>query len=80
MYEKGYETCHDNNMLKTYLYCCYRYMPEEGYVKMLSGEPVFLSLNSILKEEMKEADSEINMEMTDELYEEWKKEYRRIDK
>ena len=55
-------------------------MPEEEYVKMLSGEPVFLSLNSILKEEMKEADSEINMEMTDELYEEWKKEYRRIDK
>ena len=80
MYEKGFNVCQDTGMLKAYLYCCYRYMPEVEYVKMLSREPVYLSLDSLLKEELRKAEEEVDIDITEEAYGRWKKEYRRIDK
>ena len=66
MYEKGFRVCQDTKMLKAYLYCCYRYLPEAQYVKMLSAEPVYLSMDSILKEELRKAEEKINMDVTEE--------------
>lgn len=80
MYEKGFKVCQDTKMLKTYLYCCYRYLPQAQYVKMLSNEPVYLSLDSLLKEELRKADSQLDLDIGEEQYVLWKKEYRRIDK
>lgn len=80
MYEKAYKVCQNPDMLKSYLYCCYRYLPEVSYVKMLSNEPVFLSLDSVMKEELKNAIAQTSTEIDDKMLEQWKKEYRRIDK
>lgn len=80
MYEKGFEICQEPYMLKAFLYCCYRYLPEAKYVKMLSKEPVYLMLDAELKEELKSAESQMNPDITDEAYERWKKEYRRTNK
>lgn len=80
MYEKGFEICQKTEMLKAYLYCCYRYLPEEAYVKMLSKEPVYLSLDSELKTELKDAEEKAGMDIDTGLYEQWKREYRRTDK
>lgn len=80
MYEKAFEICQKPELLRAYLYCCYRYLPEEKYAKMLSGEPVYLSLNAELKEELKKAEEQVNMDITEEVYEQWKREYRRTDK
>ena len=55
-------------------------MPEAEYVKMLSGNSVYLSMDSLLKEELKQARRSVDMDVTDEKLEIWKKEYRRIDK
>ena len=80
MYEKGFEICQKPEMLKAYLYCCYRYLSEEAYVKMLSKEPVYLSLDAELKTELKEAEEKVGMDIDTGLYEQWKREYRRTDK
>lgn len=80
MYEKGFEICQKPEMLKAYLYCCYRYLPEDAYVKMLSKEPVYLSLDSELKTELKDAEEKVGMDIDTGLYEQWKKVYRRTDK
>lgn len=79
-YREAYRLCEETDILKAYLYCCMRAMPEEEYVKMLSGNALYLSMNSILKEELKKARREEDMNLTGEDLENWKKEYRRIDK
>lgn len=80
MYEKAFEICRKPEMLKAYLYCCFRYMPENEYVKMLSREAVYLSLDAELKEDMKEAAQKVGVDIDGEAYEQWKREYRRSDK
>lgn len=80
MYEKGFEICQSPAMLKAYLYCCFRYLPEAQYVKMLSKEPVYLSLDAELKEELKQAEEQADLDIAEEAYEQWKREYRRTDK
>ncbi|MDO4312549.1 MAG: hypothetical protein Q4C52_05645 [Eubacteriales bacterium] len=80
MYEKAFEICRKPDMLRAYLYCCYRYLPEAEYVKMLSREPVYLSLDAEFKEELKKAREQMDLDITEETYEQWKREYRRADK
>ena len=47
-YKEAYRLSEDPEMLKAYMYCAYRSMPEAEYVKMLSGNSVALSLESRL--------------------------------
>ena len=63
-YQEAYKICEQPDMLKAYLYSCYRALPHEEYIKLLSGNPVLL----------------IGLDIPEEKLEEWKKEYRRIDK
>lgn len=80
MYLEAYRICEDTCMLKAYLYCCYRYLPREQYVKMLSGNPVYLSVDSVLKEEVKNVRQEVDVDIPEEQLDQWKREYRRLDK
>ena len=76
MYREAYHICERPDMLKAYLYCCQRYLPEEEYVKMLSGNPIFLSVSSLVKEEIEKAKKEVDMDVKDSQLGIWKKEYR----
>ncbi len=80
MYQEAYRLCEEPQMLKAYIYSCYRGMPDEQFVKMMSGNPAYLSTASLLKEDVKRIRREINMEISIEQLDQWKKEYRRIDK
>lgn len=80
MYREAYQICEEPGMLKSYLYCCMRALPESEYVKMLSGNPVFLSMSSLIKEEMEQVKKEVDLDMGRERLGAWKKEYRKIDK
>ena len=80
MYEAAYEICEEPEMLKAYLYCCRRAMPEDKYVKMLSGNPAFLSMDPQIKESIREVRREIDPDLPEKKLDQWKKEYRRIDK
>lgn len=79
-YKKAYEMCEDQDMLKAYLYSCYRALPEAEYVKMLSGNPLYLSTGALLKEDFKKVKEDVDLDVGDRTLERWKKEYRRIDK
>lgn len=80
MYYKAYQICEEPEQLKVYLYCCYRAFPEEQYTKLLSGNAALLSLNSVLKEELKRMRMDMDLEISQEQLAVWKREYRRIDK
>ena len=80
VYLEAYRICGDMEILRTYLYCCYRALPEDQYVKMLSGNSVFLNMASAMKEEIREVQREIDVDISEEQFELWKKEYRKSDK
>ena len=80
MYNEACRICEDPAILKAYLYSCYRALPKENYVKMLSGNPVYLSMDSLLREDIKRIEKETDMDVTEEQFVQWKKDYRRIDK
>lgn len=77
MYEKAYRICEDNRMLEGYLYACYRYLPVDEYQKMITQSDVFLDVDNKLAEKIAKVKSEISFEPSQELWEEWKREYRR---
>lgn len=80
MYHEAYRICEEPDMLKAYLYACMKGMPEEEYVKMLSGNPVFLGMNSLIKEEMKQVKRDVDMDVDTKRLQEWKREYRKTEK
>lgn len=79
MYEEACRLCEEPEFLKAYLYCCKRGRSEAEYVKMLSGNPAFLSLDSVLKEELKQISVESEPVCTQEQLTHWKKDYKKVD-
>ena len=80
MYKEAYDICEEPDMLKAFLYASYRSLPQKDYVKMLSGNPAYLSMGTLMRDEIEEAKKEVNMDVDSSLLSAWKKEYRRIDK
>lgn len=77
MYEQAYRICENKSMLEGYLYACYRYMSSEEYQKMIMGSEVFLQVDNRLAEKISAVKAGATDEPSDELFEVWKKEYRR---
>ena len=79
-YQEAYRICEQPEMLKAYLYCCYRALPENEYLKMLSGNPVYLSMGTMIKDDVKKVQKKLEIDASEERLLQWKKDYRRIDK
>ena len=79
-YHEAYRLCEDTDMLKAYLYCCMKIKTPDKYVKMLSGNAAFLNMDAILKEELKKAKKEEDLEIQEREIEKWKSQVRNIDK
>lgn len=77
MYEQAYRICENKSMLEGYLYACYRYMSSEEYQKMIMGSEVFLQVDNRLAEKISAVKDKMKEDPSDELFEVWKKEYRR---
>ncbi len=81
MYKEAYSICEEEDMLKAYIYCCYRGLPEKRLCKNVIREfDVFLSMSATIKAEMEEAKKENDLDFSDEKLITWKSENRRIDK
>lgn len=78
MYEKAYKICEDNRMLEGYLYACYRYMPVDEYQRMIMDNVLLLEVDNKLAEKIAEVKDKLQIEPSRELFEEWKKDYRRV--
>lgn len=79
-YREACSLCEDRDMMKAFLYSYSRAYPQEDYMKLLSGNPVYLSLDRKLKEELAKIHEDTDPDISLEQLEIWKKEYRRIDK
>lgn len=79
-YREACSLCEDRDMIKAYLYSYSKAYPQEEYMKLLSGNPVYLSVDKKLKEELRRIHRDTDPEIPGEQLEIWKKEYRRIDK
>ena len=77
MDEKAYKICEDSSMLEAYLYACYRYMPADEYQKMIRQNQVLLEIDNILIEKIMNVKGKIKINHSENLLEEWKKEYRK---
>lgn len=78
-YREAVKVCDNPEMLKAYLYCCRQAYPEKEYVKMLSGNSLYLNVDAEMKEELKNLHQETDPDVDESQLEEWKNEYRRID-
>lgn len=79
-YREALSLCEDRDMAKAYLYSYSKAFPQEDYTKLLSGNPLYLSLDKKLKEELRKIHRETDPDIPGEQLEIWKKDYRRIDK
>jgi len=78
-YKEAYRLSEETDILKAYLYCCKKTKAPEEYVKMLSGNSAFLSMDALLKEDLKKARKDEDIDVKDEELEKWKSQVRNID-
>ena len=77
MYDRAYQICEDPKLLKPYLYASYKYMSMEEYHILLTKNDTYADINTELRSEMKEIREGIQMEMSEQLTDKWKQQYRR---
>ncbi len=75
-YREAYEICEDEDMLKNYLYCCRMYLPHKDYMNMLSGNPLYLSLDGEIKKDIEGVRRETDFEPSTAVLKDWKDENR----
>ena len=71
------DACEDPKLLKPYLYASYKYMSMEEYHILLTKNDTYAEINTELRSEMKEIREGIQMEMSEQLTDKWKQQYRR---
>ena len=79
-YKQAVHLCNNADVLEAYIYCCMQAYPMEEYVKMLSGNALYLSADAALKEILKTVKKNENWDTEADQIEKWKKEFRGIDK
>lgn len=77
MYEKAYQICEDESMLRAYLYACSRYMPEDEYQVILTKSELYMKEAVFLDEKEHNVRNSVNLYPSAELLEEWKQKYRK---
>ena len=80
-YHFAFQICEDPEMLKAYLYCCYRYMKKEDFEELLmqneSYQKVFSMLCITLQEKFEESQREVLPFSGQQILEQYKEYYRR---
>ncbi len=77
MYERAYQICEDKNMLKAYVYACYRYMSEKEYESLLQKSKVYKEIDLLLKQEMQDTEQSLKFSFQEDTLEKWKEQYRK---
>ncbi len=77
MYDRAYQICADQALLKPYLYASYKYMSLEEYHILLTKHEEYVEVNAQMREEMEEIMQKVPQELGDEWIEKWKRRHRR---
>ncbi|MFV0364247.1 MAG: hypothetical protein ACK5LL_14350 [Suipraeoptans sp.] len=78
-YKEAYEITSDKGILRSYLYSSYRAYSEVEYMKLLSNNSEFFSMDKKIKASLNSLKKKANLDVNASNLEEWKKEYRKID-
>ena len=78
MYEKAYDICGEQSMLKAYLYACRKYMPAQEYNRLLSKSSMYQQTDSGIYWEMSEVAANVPYKIGIEMLYDWKTKYRKM--
>ncbi|RGT73213.1 hypothetical protein DWX08_07385 [Ruminococcus sp. AF18-22] len=77
MYDRAYQICADQALLKPYLYASYKYMSLEEYHILLTKHEEYVEVNAQMRREMEEIMQKVPKEPGSEWIEKWKRRHRR---
>lgn len=77
MYEKAYQICGDDTMLRAYLYACSKYMQEDDYQELVLKSEKYMKLAEEVETMEKKTESLRDKENDKQLLESLKSRYRR---
>lgn len=77
MYDRAYQICEDEALLKPYLYASYRYMSMEEFHILLTKNDKYVEMNAKMRQECEDIKSQIHADTSDDMLEQWKYQYRR---
>ena len=78
MYEAAFQICEEETMLKAYLFACRNYLSKEEYRNLLKRSQVYMNLDMLLAEEVKEIEDSVQVLQYGDTLENWKNQYRRL--
>lgn len=77
MYDRAYQICEDQVLLKPYLYASYKYMSLEEYHILLTKHEEYVEINAQMRQEIEDLKLEMPTELDEEMLDKWKRQYRR---
>lgn len=77
MYDRAYQICQDEALLKPYLYASYKYMSMEEFHILLTKHDEYVLVNAQMRTEMETVKSHVHIDPETEMLEKWKRRHRR---
>ncbi|MCL2864998.1 MAG: hypothetical protein FWE25_05590 [Lachnospiraceae bacterium] len=77
MYDRAFQIVGDKTLLRPYLYSSYKYMSMPEYAILLTKNPDFVNINTVMHKEIEELRKNMQIEPGENLLEKWKRQYRR---
>ena len=77
MYDRAYQICGDETLLKPYLYASYKYLSLEEYHILITKHDDYMRINAEMRREIDDVREGLQVEPDEELLEKWKRQHRR---
>ena len=77
MYDRAYQICGDQTLLKPYLYASYKYLSLEEYHILITKHEEYMEVNAQMRQEIDEIKENLQIEPNPVLLEKWKRQHRR---
>ena len=77
MYDRAYQICADEALLKPYLYASYKYLSLEEYHILITKRDDYMRINAEMRREIEDVKKGMQTETDEDLLEQWKRQHRR---
>lgn len=77
MYDRAYQICADETLLKPYLYASYKYLSLEEYHILITKRDDYMRINAQMRREIDDVKEHLQLEPDEEMLEQWKRQHRR---
>ncbi|MDD2979081.1 MAG: hypothetical protein PHN80_03835 [Hespellia sp.] len=77
MYNRAFQMCHDQELLKPYIYASYKYMSLEEFHILITRSETLMQMNAVMRKECEEVEATVAVPANSKVIEKWKQQYRR---